>query len=95
MIAMLGASENLDGTFAIATVVYRENLPAVSIALVPTGVRLRFTGTPGRRYKIERAPTVSGPWTTISTPIASANAVVEYMDTNAPSGSVFYRMVQP
>ena len=40
-----------------ATVVYRE-VPAVSIGLVPTGVRLRFTGVPGRSYNLERAPAV-------------------------------------
>ena len=41
MVAITGRSANLDGNFDIATVVYRENLPAVSIAQVATGVRLR------------------------------------------------------
>ena len=38
--------------------------------LVPTGIRLRFTGVPGRSYNIERAPAVTGPWTTINTQTA-------------------------
>jgi hypothetical protein len=53
--------------YDFATVVYQEVLSAVSIDLIPTGVRLRFTGVPGRIYSIERAPTVTGPWSAINT----------------------------
>ena len=73
MVAITGRSANLNGNFDFATVVYRENLPAVSIALVPTGVRLSFNGTPGQSYQIERAPTVTGPWAVIETPTAPAD----------------------
>ena len=59
MIAITGFSEgNHDSatTADYATVVYREILPPISLALVPTGIRLRFTGVPGRSYTIKRAP---------------------------------------
>src|SRR6185369_12907050 len=49
-----------------ATVLYRDDVDPVSIALVPTGIRLRFTGIPGRSYTIEHAPAVTGPWTTLN-----------------------------
>ncbi|MBI2924423.1 MAG: PD40 domain-containing protein [Verrucomicrobia bacterium] len=68
---------------------------AVSIDLIPTGVRLRFTGVPGRSYDIERAPAVTGPWSTINTQTAPASGLFEYLDTNAPAAAGFYRLLQP
>jgi hypothetical protein len=78
-----------------ATVVYREVLPAISIDRLPTGVRLRFAGVPGRSYNLERAPAVTGPWSTINTQTATASGLFEYLDTLTHSGSGFYRIVQP
>jgi hypothetical protein len=77
-----------------ATVVYRE-APTVSIDLVPTGVRLRFTGVPGRSYNTERAPAVTGPWNTINTQTAPASGLFEYLDTNSPAAAAFYRTSEP
>jgi hypothetical protein len=90
MVAVTGTS---DGDFA--TVVYRENLPPVSIEMVSTRIRLRFTGIPGRSYTIERAPAVTGPWNTINTQTAPASGFLEYIDTTPPTGSAFYRTAQP
>jgi hypothetical protein len=98
MIAITGFSEgNHDSvtTADYATVVYRENLPPVSIALVPTGIRLRFTGIPDSSYTIERAPAVTGPWTTINRQTAPASGLVEYIDATPPSSQAFYRTVLP
>jgi outer membrane protein assembly factor BamB len=78
-----------------ATVVYREILPPISIALVPTGVRLSFTGTRGLSYKIERAPAVTGPWTTINTQTAPASGLLEYLAAPPLPDQAFYRTVQP
>jgi hypothetical protein len=78
-----------------ATVVYLETLPPISIALIPAGVRLRFTGIPGRICKVERAPAVTGPWNTINTQAAPASGLLEYLDTLPYPGSGFYRTVQP
>jgi len=68
---------------------------AVSIDLIPTGVRLRFTGVPGLGYNLERAPAVTGPWSTINTQTAPASGLLEYLDTTPHPGSGFYRTVQP
>jgi hypothetical protein len=90
MVAITGSSS---GDFA--TVVYREVLPPVSIQLVPAGVRLSFTGTPGLSYKIERAPAVTGPWTPINTQTAPASGLLEYLAAPPLPSQAFYRTVQP
>jgi hypothetical protein len=78
-----------------ATVVYRDDVYPMSIALVPAGVRLGFIGIPDRSYTIERAPTVTGPWSTLNAQTAPASGPLEYLDTPPPPGSAFYRTVQP
>jgi asparagine N-glycosylation enzyme membrane subunit Stt3 len=78
-----------------ATVVYLENLPPVAIALVPNGVRIRFTGNPGRSYTLERAPVVTGPWTTLATPTEPVGGLIEYVDTAPLAGAAFYRTSAP
>jgi len=94
MVAITGTfTDENDETDDYATVVYREGL---GIELVPTGVRLHFTGTPGHSYNIERAPTVTGPWSIYVTLAAPPNGIMEYVDTNGPPiGSAFYRTSTP
>jgi hypothetical protein len=98
MVVITGSSDGNFGpgtTYDFATVVYREILPAVAIDRVPSGVRLRFTGESGRSYRIERAPAVNGPWTTLTTPTAPLSGLIEYLDVNPPPGQAFYRTTQP
>jgi len=90
MVAVTGTSS---GDYA--TLVYRDDVYPISIALVPAGVRLRFVGIPGRSYSIERAPAVTGPWSIINTQAAPASGLLEYLDAATPPGSAFYRTVQP
>jgi hypothetical protein len=90
MVAVTGSSS---GDYA--TVVYRENLPPVSIALVSTGTRVSFTGVPGRTYTIERARAVTGPWSTVVTPTVPSNGSIEYIDANPPAAGAFYRTSEP
>ncbi len=89
--------QTLTGTSSgdYATVVYRDDVYPISIALVRAGVRLRFVGIPGRSYSIERAPAVTGPWTTLNTQTAPASGLVDYLDAPSPPGQAFYRTVQP
>ena len=67
----------------------------IAIQLLSTGVRLRFTGVPGCSYDIERAPAVTGPWSTINTQTAPASGFLEYLDTNSPVAAAFYRTSEP
>jgi hypothetical protein len=72
------------------------SLNQVSIASTPGGVLIRFAGVPGKAYQLQRATTVSGPWSTIATPVAPLHGIIEYLDTNPPMPSAFYRtMVAP
>lgn len=95
MVAVIGSSVGTSGNQDFATVVYWESLPAVSIAMVPEGVRLRFSGVPGRSYNIERAPAATGPWSIIITSTAPLGGLIEFVDTNAPAGPAFYRTSVP
>jgi uncharacterized delta-60 repeat protein len=90
MVAVTGTSGN-----DYATVVYRENLPPISLDMVPSGVRVRFASAPGRTYNIERAASLTGPWITIATPIPPPNGVIEYIDANPASAHAFYRTSAP
>ena len=40
---------------------------------------------------IERAPAAIGPWSTIATPTAPLDGLIEYVDSNPPVGTAFYR----
>ncbi len=96
MVAITGSSYGSSPDSAdFATVVYWESLPEVSIELVPTGVRLHFTGVPGSSYNIERAPAVTGPWSTIARPTALLDGLIEYVDSSPPTDTAFYRTSTP
>jgi len=94
MVVIAGSSLGGSST-DITTVVYRENLPAVLIAMVPEGIHIHFTGVPGSSYNIERATAATGPWSTIATPTAPLDGLIEYTDTNPPPGTAFYRTSTP
>jgi uncharacterized delta-60 repeat protein len=94
MVAIAGSSARAAGVNVAvdyATVIYREKLPTVSLDRVPTGKRLRFPGVAGHTYHVLRAPALTGPWRTNATLNAITNGLIEYLDTNAPPGSAFYR----
>jgi hypothetical protein len=59
------------------------------------GYFLRFNGVPDLSYRLQRAPSVTGPWSAIVTNTAPASGLIEYHETSPPPGSAFYRTVQP
>jgi hypothetical protein len=59
------------------------------------GYFLRLTGSPGSAYRLQRAPTVKGPWATSSPLTAPASGIVQFWDLFPPPGQAFYRCVQP
>ena len=69
-------------------------LNQVAIQVVPGGVRIRFAGIPGRTYGLQRAPAVTGPWSTLSIVVAPLHGLIEYLDT-APTSPAFYRTALP
>ena len=72
--------------------------PNVSSIVVEsgTGVRVRFVGIPGRRYQVQRSPQLSpASWTPLGEATADAQGRMEFLDSDAPPSSAFYRTVAP
>jgi hypothetical protein len=60
---------------------------------VSGGYQINFAGASGGSYVIQRAPTVSGPWTTLTTVVVGTNGTGSYIDTSVLRDSAFYRTV--
>jgi len=60
---------------------------------LPGGFDVSFKGIPGREYEIQRAPSISGPWTTLTTVLVEPDGSGFYVDTDAPASEAFYRNV--
>jgi subtilisin-like proprotein convertase family protein len=85
-------------TADVEVLVLSGSLPSLNqIALIPTpnGFLIRFAGIPGYSYQIQRASTVTGPWSTITTQTAPLHGIIQYEDVNPPPGTGFYRTVAP
>ena len=59
------------------------------------GVFIRFTGAPDVTYRLQRAATLTGPWSTSAPQTAPADGLIEFHDLFPPPGQAFYRTVQP
>jgi hypothetical protein len=59
------------------------------------GYFLRFDGVPGSSYRLQRAASLTGPWTPSSSQIAPASGLLQFWDVFPPPGQGFYRSVQP
>jgi trimeric autotransporter adhesin len=55
---------------------------------------VRFAGHAGFTYCLERASNLDGTWEPIATNTAPASGLMECCDTNPPTGSAFYRVLQ-
>lgn len=95
LVAVVGDSTGTNGVTSFTTILYQDDLPSLTIALVPEGVRLRSVGVDGSTYQIERAPSVTGPWEVIASPVATSSGLIEHIDTNRPPDTAFYRMRKP
>jgi hypothetical protein len=59
------------------------------------GYLLGFNGVPTVTYRMQRAPSVTGPWSDLVTNTAPASGLIEYHETSPPPGAAFYRTAQP
>src|SRR5262245_28759475 len=59
------------------------------------GYFIRFSGVPGSAYRLQRAPGLTGPWTTSAPQTAPASGLVEFWDVFLPPGQSFDRTAQP
>ena len=59
------------------------------------GYSVRFKDRSGLTYRLQRAPSVTGPWDTIGTLTATEPGIIGFHDANPPPGQAFYRTAQP
>src|SRR5262249_12620255 len=59
------------------------------------GYFINFSGVPGSAYRLQRAPTVKGPWSTSAPQTAPVSGLLQFWDLFPPPGQGFYRSVQP
>ena len=65
-----------------------------AVVMGPDGAHARFAGIPGFTYIIERS-TDGADWTAVGSAVVPANGLFEFLDSNPPPGSVFYRTTVP
>jgi subtilisin-like proprotein convertase family protein len=86
-------------TTGTVTVQVREpsGVPSNAIYLRPaappaSGMEMRFSGLPGRQYSVQFTQALSDPWSELARVNGlSSSGFVDFVHTNAPSGSGFYR----
>lgn len=59
------------------------------------GYSIEFKGVSGLTYRLQRAPSVTGPWDTIATNTVPASGLIQHHETGPLPGTAFYRTVQP
>jgi uncharacterized repeat protein (TIGR03803 family) len=57
--------------------------------------KIKFSGTPGGTYRLQRAPNPAGPWETLASPAAGADGTGQYSDLFPPPDCAFYRIASP
>lgn len=82
-----------DFNFTALTVYAPTNLP-IALASASPGWKVSYATTPGLSYRVQRATSVAGPWTTLTNTFAWFNTV-ELTDTNSSAAQTYYRTVSP
>jgi T5SS/PEP-CTERM-associated repeat protein len=59
------------------------------------GFFVRYTGAPDVTYRLQRAASLTGPWSDLATNTAPASGFIEFHETTPPPGQAFYRTAQP
>jgi hypothetical protein len=54
-----------------------------------------FNGVPNYSYIVQRATSLSGPFSDIATNAAANNGIFQYVDTSPPQPSAYYRVRLP
>jgi uncharacterized repeat protein (TIGR03803 family) len=79
------------GDFNYGTVFSFELAVSLSVQSSGAGYQLRFSCFPSSTYEVQRAPDITGPWTSIDTQTASAAGSVESSDPSPLPFAGFYR----
>ena len=65
-----------------------------SPVFTPGNLTFGIAGPAGLNVNVERAFSLSGPWTNIGSTLIGTNGFGLFLDTNSPAGSGFYRAVR-
>lgn len=65
----------------------------VHLSVVGGQARVRFLGTPGVEYEVQRAEQIQGPWEPVWRVTCPAHGLIDYVDLTPPPGAGFYRVV--
>lgn len=79
-----------------AVYVYTGFAATSQLAITSTGSSnyvIELKGVPDLTYRLERAPSVTGPWSTIATELTPASGLIEFHEMSPPSDVSFYRSV--
>jgi hypothetical protein len=101
-LAVLGNDLYAGGLFTIAggkvsEYIARAIINTPLLAIEPDGgggYFIRFSGVPGCSYRLQRAQTLNGQWTTSAPQVAPASGLVEFHDLFPPPDRSFYRTLQ-
>ena len=82
-----------------------QNLGGYVIEMVPIqlvisrdgsgGLFVSYTGAPDVTYRLQRAASLTGPWSDLATNTTPATGLIEFHETSPPFGQAFYRTAQP
>jgi hypothetical protein len=64
-------------------------------AMVGGSCQIQFVGMPGQTYSLQRAYSVTGPWTTLTTITLDASGIGTWSETPSLTESAFYRTSSP
>jgi len=91
--AVDGLGKSATGSVQVLVVTGSLPVPGhVVLDAIPSGMRLRFAGTPGRQYAVQRSSDLRT-WVTLQTKMAPAYGLVELEDAT-DQASAFYRTVE-
>jgi hypothetical protein len=65
------------------------------LTAITGGFRVSFAGIPDRSYTLQRAESVTGPWSNLTSVVVGPTGIGTYDDTNSPPPTAFYRTVYP
>ncbi|MDB6122915.1 MAG: hypothetical protein JWQ71_1908 [Pedosphaera sp.] len=71
------------------------NITMLPLVWSPSNVQVRFTGTIGNTYSIQRSSAVDGSWVTIGTAVVAPNGTGTFSDNSPLTSKAFYRVSNP
>jgi len=85
-----GTAEDI-GAFEVVQGFY----PRVSLTQTTNGFQIQLNGMPNVNYRLQRAPSSAGPWSTVATISTAWDGAGVCLDAVPPSRNAFYRSVCP